>query len=166
MLIDPMLVEFRIKGMSREVLQALTMRCYHPIAMIETMTPARIKEASDYWKQRKKSTDIFGKEREYSIEPISFDDLYGLNILSREEFERKVRDMQRELKGITSAEYHDFIRGRNSQETFERAYVLSFLITEGFVSLRVDRLNDRIEMTRAGKRGEKSSSVAIPLWEK
>jgi len=166
MLIDPMLVEFRIKGMSREAVRDLVMKCYHPIATIETITPARAKEGADYWKSRTKNRDIFEREHEYSTEPMSLDELYDLDILSEEEFEERVESMKRELESVTSVGYYELVKREDPQETFERAYVLSFLITEGFVSLDIDRLNDRITVVKTKDRGEKNSSVVIPLWEK
>ncbi len=164
MLIDPMLVEFRIKGMSREALRALAIRCYHPIATIETFTTARIKEAAGYWRTKEKGKWAFGEESAYEIEPIYLKELYNLDILSREEFEKKMDELKRELSGVKSMDYFDFVKGKNFQETFERAYVLSFLITEGFALLNVDRINEKVEIARAGKKGKKSSSVAIPVW--
>jgi len=37
MLIDPMLVEFRIKAMDKDELKSLALSCYHPIASIESI---------------------------------------------------------------------------------------------------------------------------------
>lgn len=163
MLIDPMLVEFRIKGMSKEELRSIALKCYHPIATIETLTKTRIREALDYWNAKERGTFGFGDDREYELEPLSFKELYGLSILSEEKFEERMDELKGELSNVKSIDYYMFVKGNDFQETFERSYALSFLITEGFVALNVDMVNERIDIVKNEDKDRKSSSVAIPI---
>jgi len=163
MLIDPMLVEFRIKGMSKEELRSIALKCYHPVVTIETLTQTRIREALDYWNARESSRGGFGGDREYELEPLTLKELYGLSILSEEKFEERMNELKEELSNVKSIDYYRFVKGKDFQETFERSYALSFLITEGFVALNVDMVNERIEIVKNEDKDRKSSSVALPI---
>jgi hypothetical protein len=159
MLIDPMLVEFRIKAMDKEELRSLALSCYHPIASIEVVSSMRLKEAVDYWNSIKRY-DIADMSDMPFVDEISTDALYSMRILSDEEFGERIDHMRKELETVERVEYQDFVKG-----DVGRAYILSFLITEGFVSLDIDSINERIEIVR-GSKGDKSVSVAIAIGEK
>jgi hypothetical protein len=83
-----------------------------------------------------------------------------MRILSDEEVGERIDRMRKELEEIERVEYRDFVN-----EDVGRAYTLSFLITEGFVSLDIDSINERIGIVR-GSKGDKSVSVAIAIGGK
>jgi hypothetical protein len=159
MLIDPMLVEFRIKAMDKDELKSLALSCYHPIASIESVSSMRLKEAVNYWNSIKRY-DIADMSDMPFVDEISTDALYSMRILSDEEFGERMNRMRKELEEIERVEYRDFVNG-----DVGRAYILSFLITEGFVSLDIDSINERIGIVR-GSKGDKSVSVAIAIGGK
>ena len=91
-------------------------------------------------------------------------------ILTREQFARNLRGLWQELRAQTeqdgSVEYWSFIRRDSYQETVQRAYYASFLLTYGYAQMLRDtkelRLISVATPTEKTSAGLVSFPIAIP----
>lgn len=169
MLIDPLIVELRIRAMDTEELRDVAMSVYHPLAFIETITPKRLQEGINYIKNLIpiRERGRYGEEKDYPIEPLSDEELLEMSVITKEELEKKIEEMKRELKKET--DYYAFVMNDSYEESVKRAQILSFLISGGFATLIIDPLNDDIRVKLSKKRGRGRSvalSINYEMWEK
>lgn len=164
---DPLLIELRIKMLEPDRLAQAFFDSWHPIALLERISPHRLIEALDYWSgiSREEETPVVQREQGF----LSMEDLYRLNILSNEEFTDLTRSIMDELENLDRSTgggstvgthpkvgYWDFIRAETFEETVKKAYLLSFLITDG--SVLMDPLDEIISLSDS----EGSKNEALP----
>jgi hypothetical protein len=74
------------------------------------------------------------------------DDLINMDLMTREEFDRGLQSLWEELKELTKdrgkVSYWDFIYRDDYQQTVERAYLTTFLVTYGYASMELKPLED------------------------
>jgi hypothetical protein len=169
--IDPLLVDLMIRTMGKDELTEKILKCYHPIASIETITGGRLKEAIDYWnnllpfEERK----IKFNQLDDAIELLDVEKLIEMRIYAKDEFEKSIGLMKEELDGVDKTDYFDFVMGDGRSYSYEaclkRGYILAFLISQNFVSLSIDPLRDEIKIVKGNKnkKNKKVKSIAIPI---
>lgn len=76
--------------------------------------------------------------------------------LEEEAMSEKLREIREELQARSQGwtDYWEFIGRGSAEERYERAYALSFLITNGEVELRINPLNEEIKIRPSHKREE------------
>ena len=168
--IDPLLLELKIKLLSRDDLADSFVRSWHPIARLDQLTPRGLEKAFIYWRDlipfSERFKEPFGK---YGTGPgqIDYDVLLGMEIFTKEQFEAKLNSLQDELVARAKGgeiDYREFIRVERFEETAVRAYLVAFLVTEGRASLRVDPLTEQITLFPLSERATgESKSVAIEV---
>ncbi|RLG04357.1 MAG: hypothetical protein DRN61_03185, partial [Thaumarchaeota archaeon] len=60
-------------------------------------------------------------------------------------------------------DYWSFIKGRNLEESFERAYLLSFLITDGYVDVRRNPLKNEIKLIPRERKAERKQPASLVI---
>ncbi len=168
--IDPLLLELKIRLLSRDDLADSFVRCWHPIARLDQLTPRGLEKAFVYWRDLIPFSERFKEPfSKYGEGPgkIDYDVLLGMEIFTRELFESRLDSLQTELvtrvKG-GEIDYREFIRASRFEETAVRAYLVAFLVTEGRASLRVDPLTEQITLFPLSERATgESKSVAIEV---
>ena len=175
--IDPVLVELKIRLASPEFLERVFLRSWHPVVRIEQISSWRIKEALDYWNALVPLEERYRES--HTVIPstggvLTISDLMKLRILSEEEFSKMIDDLLEDFRkkigkkdGIS---YWDFISVDTYEETILRAYMTSFLISEGQVNLDVDPIEERIslspnEKSKSSNTRSISRSIAISLQQ-
>lgn len=140
--IDPMTVELKIKMLEPERLAEVFLLARHPIVSLEQISTQRLKEAVEYWNQLPPLGERFREEAVKARETGFIDrgDLRELGILSSEEFQQKISSLWKELKSKGPTQYQDFVYADSFEETVVRAYVTSFMVTEGLAHLKVKPL--------------------------
>ena len=172
--IDPQSMEEHLGALGTENLADIFLSSWHPILSIERLTPQRLKEGIDYWNAilpygEKKM--VFPPREHHGS--LSYEDLVQLNIFG-DEFQGLLKDLHEELTGRGPVGYWDFISGDTYEQTVMRAYLTSFLITEGDADLEVHPLEEEMTLyaqKRTGSRVKKkpqSIPVAISYeeWKK
>ncbi len=168
--IDPMLLELKIRLLTREDLADSFVKCWHPVAQVDQLTARGLEKAFTYWRDliplSERFRDGLGN---YAVAPgqLNFDELQALNIFTKEEFETRLNAIHGELVQKAAGgemDYRRFIGAPTFEETAVRAYLVAFVVTEGRATIRVDPLTEEIFLSSTdGPAGTETKSVAIAI---
>ena len=168
--IDPLLLELKIRLLTREDLADSFVKCWHPVAQVDQLTARGLERAFTYWRDlvpmSERFKDDFGN---FAVAPgqMNFEELQALNIFTKEEFETRLNAIYGELQDRASdgeLDYRQFIRAPTFEETAVRAYLMAFVVTEGRANIRVDPLTEEIFLSPiVGPAGNETKSVAIEI---
>jgi hypothetical protein len=168
--IDPLLLELKIRLLSREDLANSFVKCWHPIAQVDQLTPRGLEKAFVYWRDLVPMSERFRDEfGTYGTVPgqMDFDELQSLSIFTKEQFETQLNRLNDELvqkAGDNEIDYRSFIEAKTFEEKAVRAYLAAFLVTEGRANIRTDPLTEKIFIsTVVGQAGPETKSVAIEI---
>jgi hypothetical protein len=172
--IDPMLLELKIRLLSKDELVDSLVRCWHPIAQIDQLTPRGLEKAFVYWRDLIPYSERFRETLGGSGRgpgQIDYEALLGMEIFTRQQFESRLSSLQGELversageKGGGEIDYREFIKAEKFEETAVRAYLVAFLVTEGTASLRIDPLTEQITLFPLSEKATgETKSVAIEV---
>jgi hypothetical protein len=177
--VDPLLVEVKIKIMKLQRLIEIFLRSWHPIIEMEFVSGGRLEKAIEYW-----NSLLPLKERRLrlpapsnNLGSITREELIKRKIASEESFKKVLDKLWIELKSISSngkIEYWKFINAETYAETVNRALLVSFLVTYGYVSMEINPLNDEVflipnsEITSYKEKQKKSIPISIDYesWKK
>ena len=170
---NPEMLEKKFRSLSIKRLGEIFLKSWHPVIEREQLTLDAIREGLAYWdqlltyEQRRKKLSL-GRATPPSAADL--DSLVKSGILTREQFARNLRGLWEELRAQTdqdgSVEYWSFIRRDSYQETVQRAYYASFLLTYGYAKMLRDtkdlRLVSLATPTEKTAAGLVSFPIAIP----
>lgn len=168
--IDPLLLELKIRLLSREDLATSFVKCWHPVAQIDQLTPRGLEKAFIYWRDlvpmSERFKDEFGNFGSVPAQ-MDFEELQSLNMFSKEQFETRLNDLHAELKSQAKEgeiDYRAFVEAKTFEEKAVRAYLVAFLVTEGRANIRTDPLTEQIFISPMnGEAGSETKSVAIEV---
>lgn len=168
--IDPLLIQLKVKLLAKESLSEAFIRSWHPVAQVDQVSPKGLERAFVYWRDlvpiSERFKDQFGK---YGVGPgsVDYSELVSLGVFTQQQFETLLKDLYDELLRKSNGEwidYREFIGSDSFESRVRRAYLLSFLISEGLASLRTEPLTGRIwTMALVKKAGGLVKSVAISI---
>ena len=168
--IDPLLLELKIRLLTREDLADSFVRCWHPVAQLDQLTARGLERAFTYWRDLVPMSERFKEDfGTFAVAPgqMDFEELQALNIFTKEEFETRLNEIHEELvekSGNGEIDYREFILAPTFEETAVRAYLIAFVVTEGRANIRVDPLTEEIFLSPiVGPAGNVTKSVAIEL---
>lgn len=145
--IDPVLMELKLKMLEPGQLANAFYESWHPIISMDRITAKRLKEGLDYWNalipfsERKEE---FPSPSTSETFPFDIEDLIDLNILSRTEFEDSIKAVLNDLEQRGRIEYHDFIYDGEYESSVEKAYLTSYLVSEGKAELDINPLEEEV----------------------
>ena len=168
--IDPLLLELKIRLLTREDLADSFVKCWRPVAQLDQLTARGLERAFTYWRDLVPMSERF-KEGfgNFAVAPgqMDFEELQSLNIFTKEEFETRLNGIYDELVQKSAEgeiDYRRFIRAPTFEETAVRAYLVAFVVTEGRANIRVDPLTEEIFLfPNVGPAGSETKSVAIDI---
>jgi len=177
MFIDPFLVETKLKLMDREQLAKAFLRSWRPVISTEQLTFRRLKEAYDYWAalppllERKRELMT---QAEVEVKHLNLEELIKMRLLSREEFERSLNEMYEELVNASRGgpiNYWGFVIKDSFEESALRAYMASFLVSQGRAEIFIDPIQEEIFIKPAKAEDKKMGrSIVVAfnysIWEK
>lgn len=174
--IDPLLIELKVRLLSLEQVASCLARSWHPVVEIDQVFPNALIESMDYFNllipYNERILEEFG-EPTFPIK-INEQDLMKLRVLTQEEFNKELRKLARELKEVIMREGED-VKGRRGleywrlvakdtyEETALRAFLLSFLISNGEFYLYEDPIEGTKYVTLPEKISKKSKSIPIKI---
>jgi hypothetical protein len=142
---NPEMLEKKFHSLSIKRLGEIFLKSWHPIVEREQLTVDAVREGLAYWnellsyEERRKRLAL---RRPAQPVAADLDSLVKSGIMTREEFARNLRGLWEELRVKTgdagSIEYWSFIRRESYQETVQRAYYVSFLLTYGYAKMLRD----------------------------
>jgi hypothetical protein len=147
---DPFLIEEKLRKLSRENLARLFLNTWHPIIEMEQISSYSLIEAIKYWQsllpldERWLKTGIQATE----LGSATRNDLIAQRIMAEKAFTEELETLWRELRQKAGEPkkilYWDFVGADTYEETSKRAYLTSFLVTYGYATFEVHRLEEEI----------------------
>ena len=181
---DPFLLEEKIRQTSKQGMVDVFLGAWSPIIEFEQLSLHSIAQGLLYWDalapmgDRWKDIDV----SEVAVGSVSRDELVKQRVLGDREFSEELECYWQELKNKTIEKgvdgkiaYWDFIFSDTYDETVQRAFLTSFLITYGYATLEIDRLEETVfilpfDKPRKEALTEQSTSVALAVsvedWQK
>jgi hypothetical protein len=171
---EPEFISRKIERMSEKRLAEVFLQSWHPLTELEQLTEETVSSSLDYWNVLLPIQERW-KRREYERgkAPTSADNsvLDGLGIHGKE-FAEQMTGLWKELQEIHNTEqkpveYWSFVRRANHQDTVQRAYFVSFLITYGYAKLQTEgdamTLIPNDQPTNKAPQGGVSFPIPIPI---
>lgn len=143
---EPEFIARKVERMSEKRLAEVFLQSWHPLTELEQLTDEAVSGALGYWnlllpiQERWKRRDYSGGKKPETADAAT---LTGLGIHG-EEFGKQLRKLWEELKSSygqdhKAVEYWKFVHGPSYNETVQRAYFVSFLVTYGYAELQTER---------------------------
>lgn len=167
---EPEFVAKKFQRMSEKRLAEVFLQSWHPIAELEQLTTEAVSNGLDYWnlllpiQERWKRRDF---QRGKNPESADSNTLTGLGIHGKE-FEASLIELWKELMERQKTEnapidYWKFVKTTTHQETVQRAYFVSFLVTYGFAKMQLE--GEQITLTPVEQPTNKPSEggVSVPI---
>jgi hypothetical protein len=181
---DPFLLEEKITQASKEEMVSVFLKAWHPLVELEQISLHSLAEALQYWKRllplRERWPELAVPETAMGI--ASRDELVRQRVLGDKVFSDELENYWRELKEKVKEKgldgkirYWDFVGAETYEETVQRAFLASFLITYGYATLEIHPLEEEIfikpfEKPKAKILTQQSISVPISVtfenWQK
>jgi hypothetical protein len=181
---DPFLLEEKITQASKEEMVGMFLRAWHPLVELEQLSLHSLAESLRYWEAL-----LPLKERwpelavtEVGMGLASREELIRQRILGDKVFSEELECYWQELKETVAAKgrdgkmfYWDFIGAETYEDTVQRAFLASFLITYGYATLEIRPLEEEVFIKPFEKPNTKiqtQQSISIPIavtyenWQK
>jgi hypothetical protein len=181
---DPFLLEEKIRQTGKEQMVDVFLGAWSPVIEFEQLSLYNVAQGLLYWEalapidQRWKDIDVSA----VAMGSVSREEMVKQRVLSDKEFSEELEAYWLELrnnvleKGVDGKiAYWDFIGADTYEETVQRAFLTSFLVTYGYATLEIDRLEETIHILPYKKQRqealtEQSTSVPIAVscadWQK
>ena len=181
---DPFLLEEKIMQIGKQEIIDVFLKAWNPLVEFEKVSLSSLAQGLLYWE----ALAPFGNRwkgfegPQASSSPATRDELIKQRILSDKEFSQELSSYWQELKSCAAAKgldgkinYWDFVGSDNYEQTVQRAFLTSFLVTYGYATLEIDPLEERIlirpfDQQRTDLLTVQSTSVPIAVsyetWQK
>jgi len=158
--------------LSKIELASLFLKAWHPIVELEQVSLHSLAEAMKYWEDLLPLNERWQKPSppERDVGSATREDMISQRILTDELFSEELESLWKELKSRVGDEgrirYWDFIGADTYPDTMRRAYLTSFLVTYGYATLQIYKLEDVIFIKPfekpQSKRGDEQL-ISIPV---
>ncbi len=180
---DPFLLEEKIMQKNQTEITNAFLQAWHPTVELEQITLHSLSEAMRYWNALVPLKDRWPELNvpETATGIASREELIDQSIIRDEAFSAELERYWLQLKGAVQEKgvdgkvfYMDFVGADTYEETVQRAYITSFLITYGYATLEIIPLEDEIYISPleepSAKLSKQAMSVPIALsfdsWQK
>ena len=150
---DPFLLEEKILQIGKQEMVNVFLKAWNPLIEFEQISLNTLAQGLLYWEalaplsERWKDLDA----AEVSMGFASRDELIKQRVLGDREFSEELNCYWQELKECVTKKgqdgkihYWDFIGADTYEETVQRAFLTSFLVTYGYATLEIDRLEEQV----------------------
>jgi len=147
---DPFLLEEKLRKLSRESLASLFLKAWHPIVEMEQISSHSLSEAIKYWQGLLPLNERWTKTAFMKTElgAASREELIKQRIIAEKAFTEELETLWQELRQKAGENekipYWNFVGADTYEETVRRAYMTSFLVTYGYATFEVHRLEEEI----------------------
>ncbi|MCP8315289.1 MAG: hypothetical protein H3Z51_00305, partial [archaeon] len=164
--------ELKIRMLDSKTIAEAFLDSWHPIVEIDQIFPQRLKDAIDYWNSLLPLSDRWREDFGLGspTESLEIDDLIKLKVISLKDFDERMKELLKELisklRVSDKIDYWDFVYADTFEETLERAYIVSFILTEGYATLVVDPLEERtfiMSLKEPRKISTKKMTSSLPI---
>ncbi len=181
---DPFLLEEKLKRIGKESVVKIFLKAWHPIVELEQISLHSLAEAIKYWKSllplNERWKESFPEQIETGL--LTRDELIRQRILGDKVFSEELENYWEKLKREVEKRgedgrirYWDFIGAETYEETVQKAFMTSFLVTYGYATLEMYPLEEEIflkpykkPLTKIGEKQLVSIPIAIMVkdWMK
>lgn len=150
---DPFLIKEKLRKLTREEISEIFLKSWHPIVELEQISPNSLAEAIKYWQALIPLDERWQEAKGSQVEAgiATREELLRQRIMAEKEFAEELETFWQELKqkakGNKKIDYWDFVGAETYEETVNRAYLTSFLVTYGYATVKVDRLEEMVYIT-------------------
>jgi len=174
---DPFLLEEKLTHMGKEEMVETFLKAWHPIVEFEQISLHSLTEAIRYWESllplKERWKEFPPAELETSL--ATREELIKERILRDKAFSEELENFWQELKSQVKDKgengkirYWDFVGAETYEETVQRAFMTSFLVTYGYATLEIHPLEEEIfvkphekPITKIGKQQLVSIPIAV-----
>jgi hypothetical protein len=181
---DPFLLEEKLKRLGKIGILRTFIKVWHPMIELEQISLHSLAEAMRYWKSllpiKERWNEIPPEEGGLGI--ASREELVNQRILRDKAFSEELESFWQELKKQVDEKgengkirYWEFIAEETYEETVQKAFMTSFLVTYGYATLEIHPLEEEMFIvpyetpsTKTGKRQLVSIPIAVSVedWAK
>ncbi len=147
---DPFLLEEKIHRLDKEDFVTLFKKVWNPIIELEQLSIPSLAEAMKYWNELLPISERWQKRgpMEVMAGVTTREELVRLRILAEKTFFEELEAFWIGLKSRVGENekinYWDFVGANTYEETLDRAYMTSFLVTYGYATLELHPLEEEI----------------------
>ena len=147
---DPFILEEKIRRAGKDELANIFLKAWRPIVEFEQISLHSLAEAMKYWQALLPLNERWLKTGSLKTEAgtATREELIHQRILAETVFSEELEMFWEELKQRVGGEgkvpYWDFVGAETYPETLRRAYMVSFLVTYGYATLEVHRLEEEM----------------------
>jgi hypothetical protein len=181
---DPFVLEEKIRKTGKQGMVDVFLGAWHPIVALEQLSLRSLADGLRYWEALAPLSERWKdfNAAEVAMGTTSREELIAQRVLGDKEFSEELECYWRELKNHVAEKcpdgkihYWDFIGADTYGETVQRAFMMSFLVTYGYATLEIDRLEEEIlivpyDKPRTQVLTQQSTSVPIAVscedWQK
>jgi hypothetical protein len=178
---DPFLLEEKLRSLPKEDIVRTFMQTWHPSIELEQISLHSLAEATRYWESLLPIDERWKETMPEQVQAGSAtrEELIQQRILRDKAFSEELETFWQELKnkvnvnnGGGKMRYWDFVGADTYEETAQRAFMTSFLITYGYATLEIHPLEEETfikpyekPVTKLGKMQLVSIPIAITTEE-
>jgi hypothetical protein len=181
---DPFLLDEKIRRTEKLDIVKTFAKVWHPIVELEQVSIQSLAEALRYWESLIPLNERWNEmaPTEIASGTATREELVNQRILRDQAFSQELEDFWQELKREVAQKgekgkirYQSFVYAESYNETVNRAFMTSFLITYGYATLEIHPLEEEMFIVPYEKPAVKTSNkqlVSIPIaltaeeWEK
>ena len=147
---DPFLLEEKIQMLTKEELATVFTSVWNPIIEMEQISIPSLTEAMKYWNELPPIDERWQREGPFQVEAgeTTREELIQQKILAEKTFMEELETCWKELEQTVGTDekilFWDFIGADTYQETLDRAYMTSFLVTYGYATLELVPLEEEV----------------------
>jgi hypothetical protein len=150
---DPFLLEEKITQKNKHEMKQIFLQAWHPIVEQEQITLRSLADALRYWNALVPIRERWEQPAipEFITETATREELVDQRILRDEAFSAELERYWNQLKEKTQTEgkdgklfYMDWVGADTYEETVQKTYITSFLVTYGYATLEVIPLEEEI----------------------
>lgn len=172
---DPFLLEEKLRQLPKEAIIDTFTQAWHPIIAMEQISIHSLAEAMTYWINLLPMDERWKEPapEEVQVGSTTREELIKEKILRDQAFSEELESFWQQLKTYVLKKgengrinYWDFIGAETYEETVQKAFMTSFLITYGFATLQIYPLEEEMYIKPNEKPETKISSkqlVSIPI---
>jgi hypothetical protein len=172
---DPFLLEEKIRGICKQEIIDVFTGAWTPVVDHEQLSLHTLSQGLLYWDALaplgERWRDIDVSQVETGV--VSREEMIKARVLSDREFGEELESYWQELKLETTKKgkdgkigYWNFIGADTYEETIQRAFITSFLVTYGYATLEIDRLEETVTIIPFDKPRDEPLSIqssSVPI---
>jgi len=148
---DPFLLKEKLTHVATEEIVEIFLMAWHPIIELEQISLHSLAEATRYWESLLPLKERWKEFRPAEVETgiATREELVKQRILRDKAFSEELEKFWQELKNQVKEKgedgkirYWDFIGAETYEETVQRAFMTSFLVTYGYATLETHPLEE------------------------